>query len=61
MAKEQAGIQQDEEFRITDFNYNVDVVSNLMKEHLNNITFNGLSVSNLNINMFINNHHKFFL
>ena len=61
MAKEQAGIQQDEEFRITDFKYNVDVVSKLMKEHLNNITFNGLSVSNLNINMFINNHHKFFL
>ena len=43
-AKEQAGLKQDKDFQITDFNYNVVIVAELLKKHLSKINFNGASV-----------------
>ena len=44
VAKEQAGLNQDADFQITDFNYNVDTVTKVLMKHLNNINFIGASV-----------------
>ena len=43
-AKEQAGLKQDKDFQITDFNYNVDTVAKVLTKHLSNINFIGVSV-----------------
>ena len=43
-AKEQAGLKQDKDFQITDFNYNVDTVAKVLTKHLSNINFTGASV-----------------
>ena len=46
LAKEQAGVQNENnlEFEITDFNYNVDVVANLLKKHIEDTNYVGVSV-----------------
>ena len=44
VAKEQAGLNQDADFQITDFNYNVDTVTRVLMKHLNDINFIGASV-----------------
>ena len=43
-AREQAGLQGDMDFQITDFNYNVSIVTNLIKMHLEPSCIEGLSV-----------------
>ena len=47
IAKQQAGIQLPPEmrFQIADFNYNVSIVANRTKVHLEDICFEGLSVT----------------
>ena len=47
-AKEQAGLNQNKKFQITDFNYNVDIVTELLKKYLSSINFTGESVHNIN-------------
>lgn len=44
IAKQQAGIREEIGFQITDFNYNVSIISNRTKLHLGDVCFDGLSV-----------------
>lgn len=46
-AREQAGIENGNRFKLSDFSYNVSVVPNLTKAYLENICFDGKSVQYL--------------
>ena len=48
IAKQQAGIQEEIGFQITNFNYNVSIIPNRTKLHLGDICFDGLSVLHKN-------------
>lgn len=45
IAKQQAGIQHEMDFQITDFSYNVSIIANLTTAHLEDVCFEGLSVA----------------
>lgn len=44
VAKQQAGIQDEMGFQITNFTYNVGIIPNRTKLHLGDVCFDGLSV-----------------
>lgn len=53
VAKEQAGLPPESDFHITDFNYGVKIVANLLKKFLEDTNFIGVSVSNMIITSMI--------